>query len=580
MRRVVGALGLGLALAAIPVAAQAPADGAAIYAKYCSQCHGDQGDGVGIATPYLKPAPRDFTSGKYKVRRTPTGSLPLDEDLDRVVRVGLPTTGMPAFGTILNETQIKAVVAHIKSFSPDFADPELKPEPFEIPTPPAYSEQSAELGKQVYVETGCARCHGNIGYGDGASAPTLVDDWGVHIRPADLSMPWTFRAGGTREDIFRTMSAGFNGTPMPGFHGSLEVEKIWAIVDYVVSLSGNTTEAPYGTLLKAVGTDEPLDLAQGAALFAKAPKTTFPIVGQVMEKGRNFYPSAVAIEAQAIFNSDEIAIRLTWHDMRAETSGSNAPDLQVEDGSDLAQFLPKHAGGGAGAAAEESGDVWGDAAVTDEGGGDDVWGDAAAEEPASGGDFWGEEGASETAAPAGPDTEFSDAVALQLPLTLPTGVRLPYFLFGDAQNPVELWFADLAQPQAAKTFLGRGSTAIAPGEGEPPEMVASYEDGVWSVIFKRSRKLRSGVAFNEGSFVPVAFSVWDGFNRERGNKRGLTAWYFLYLEPLEQPSPVGPMMRAGAIVLGLELLIVALVRRRHRKNQEAHAAGVTQPAGA
>ncbi|NJL27442.1 MAG: hypothetical protein HC897_05875, partial [Thermoanaerobaculia bacterium] len=182
--------------------------------------------------------------------------------------------------------------------------------------------------------------------------------------------------------------------------------------------------------------------------------------------------------------------------------------------------------------------------------------------------------------PAGPDTEFSDAVALQLPVTLPTGVRLPYFLFGDAQNPVELWFADLADTSQAKAFLGRGSAAIAPADAPPPEMVASYEDGVWSVIFKRSRKERGVVPFNEGTFVPVAFSVWDGFNRERGNKRGMTAWYFLYLEPLEQPSPVGPMVKAAAIVLILELLIVALVLRHHRKNQQAHTVGAAQPAGA
>ncbi|NJL27294.1 MAG: c-type cytochrome, partial [Thermoanaerobaculia bacterium] len=363
MRRTLAFCALAAGIAASPVWGQ-PADGAAIYAKYCSQCHGDTGDGVGIATPYLKPAPRDFTSGKYKIRRTPTGSLPLDEDLERVVRVGLPYTAMPGFGTVLNDAQIAAVVTHIKSFSPDFADPELEPEAIQVPEPPAYTEQSAELGKAVYEETGCARCHGNIGFGDGPSAPTLKDDWDVHIRPADLSMPWTFRGGGTRKDIFRTMSAGFNGTPMPGFHGSIEVEKIWAIVDYIASLSGNTVEEPYGTMIKAVGRDEAIDLAQGAALFENAPKTTFPVVGQIVEKGRNFHPSAVAISAQAIYNQDEVAIRLTWHDMRAETSGHNAPDLQVEEGDDHDRFLPKQARGGGEAAAEE-GDVWGDAAADD-----------------------------------------------------------------------------------------------------------------------------------------------------------------------------------------------------------------------
>ena len=44
------------------------------------------------------------------------------------------------------------------------------------------------------------------------------------------------------------------------------------------------------------------------------------------------------------------------------------------------------------------------------------------------------------------------------------------------------------------------------------------------MIFKRSLRRAGGVTFADGQFVPVAFSVWDGTSRERGNKRGLTQW--------------------------------------------------------
>ena len=40
------------------------------------QCHGDKGDGNGVAAPHLQPRPRDFTSGKFKIRTTPSGKLP------------------------------------------------------------------------------------------------------------------------------------------------------------------------------------------------------------------------------------------------------------------------------------------------------------------------------------------------------------------------------------------------------------------------------------------------------------------------------------------------------------------------
>ena len=48
--------------------------GKKLYLKYCSQCHGEKGDGEGYATPHLLPKPRNFTTGKFKVRSTPTGA--------------------------------------------------------------------------------------------------------------------------------------------------------------------------------------------------------------------------------------------------------------------------------------------------------------------------------------------------------------------------------------------------------------------------------------------------------------------------------------------------------------------------
>ena len=572
--------------------------GQQVYAKWCAHCHGDQGDGDGIAASRLKPVPRDFTSGKYKVRMTTTGNIPLDSDLERAIRKGLIGTSMPAFtAAYLSDAEVAAVVGYIKSFSAWFADPERQnPETITIPDPPPYDEEAAStIGRQVYEETGCARCHGEQGRGDGPSAPTLVDDWGNHIRVADLSMPWTFRGGGTRRDIFRSMSTGFYGTPMPGFHNNLGTtpdesqRRMWAIVDYMLSLAGGPQEdgeTPYVNLLRSVPYDDEIDLEGGAELFAGAPAATFPIFGQIVEPGRNFYPSAVAVSAQAIHNDREIAFRLTWHDMRAETGGSNAPDLPApkwhehlaETGKssgdaggaehDEGDFWGEEAAGGD-ASGEDEGDFWGGEAEEDPSGGEgDFWGDEAAEDDGGGDDFWGEGEEGEAAASSGtPDTEFSDAIALQFPLQKPQGVRQPYFLFGDAQNPVDLWFVDLARPQKGVRYEGRGSTAISPAEGgDEIATTATYEDGEWSVIFKRKRK-SGGLSFEEDTFLPIAFSVWDGFNRERGNRRGLSTWYQVYVEPLERPSPVGPMTRAGVAVLSLELLFIAMVRRKNGKKE-------------
>jgi hypothetical protein len=195
--------------------------------------------------------------------------------------------------------------------------------------------------------------------------------------------------------------------------------------------------------------------------------------------------------------------------------------------------------------------------------GDDFWGEEeaapAVPEASAADDFWGE---GDAAAPAAPTSEFSDAVALQLPSALPTGIRKPYFIFGDAQASVDLWFLDLAQ-QAPQRFTGRGTASLTPDELESLQAVATYDQGEWSVIFKRSLRSPSGVTFAPEQFVPVAFSVWDGFTRERGNHRGLTTWRSVYLEPAEGPvSPVRPVATTVLAALSLELLLVALVRRK------------------
>lgn len=556
------------------------AAGKVLYDKWCAQCHGENGDGQGIATPYVHPEPRDFTAGKYKVRSTPNGTLPTDEDIIQAIREGLPGTAMPAFPELSN-AEVDHLVVYLKSFSDDFEDPAAYGEPFDFPKPPPFSEDSLEVGFDTYVEIGCARCHGELGRGDGSTAPTLRDDWGNFIRAADLTMPWTFRAGGSREDIFKTLTTGFNGTPMAGFADGLTEEQRWQIVDWIVAQADGRTEAPYRDLLSAVGTDADLDFDQGLetvrAAFDEAPAALFPIVGQIMEPGRAFHPSAVAVEVRAVHNPREIAFLVTWHDMKPETAGENGPDIVVPL-EDETTGLPEAEVEEGGEAVET--DIWGnpigEAAETDDGG--SVWGDAVADDPQAA-DPWAQDTGAATAATVD-ESPWSDAVAIQIPAELRPGVEKPYFLLGDPQYPVHLWFVDLAKPNTSQLWEGRGSQNLTRVEGAGPEVLSGYDRGEWTVVFKRPRR-GTGVTFPEGEFVPIAFSVWDGFAHERGSKRGLTRWFHVYTEPLEAPPLVGPMLKAFVLVLLLEILIIAFVRWRKKKSaREATASVAGQPATA
>lgn len=496
--------------------------GKKLYEKYCSQCHGDKGDGEGYATPHLSPKPRNFTTGKYKVRTTPTGALPTHQDLVNIIRRGMPYTSMPAWPAFTDQ-EVSDLAHFITTFSSDFANRDNVPQPMPLPSAPAATKETIEAGKKLYEETGCVRCHGTVGRGDGPSAPGMLDDFGQPIRPADLAQSWTFRGGSSREDIYRTMSTGFNGTPMPGFDdAALKPEQKWAITDYIMSLSDNAGPG-YTNLVVARHVLDPIDLSKGAASFDSARPARFAIVGQIMEPGRSFHPPATSVTVRAIYDADSIAVLVRWHDMSAEKAGKNGPALPVS-------IEDEEAAPAAGAP-------------------------AAAQQPA--------DPFAEQAAPAAAAAEFSDAVALQIPSQVPTGARKPYFIFGDGQNSVDLWFFDLARAEPLQ-FTGKGSADIVANDTGDLSGVASYDQGEWSVIFKRPLRPTAGARFSPGEFMPVAFSVWDGLSRERGNRRGLTLWYSLYVEPELVPSAVGPMVKTALIILALELIVIGLVRSRYR----------------
>ena len=519
--------------------------GKTLYLKYCSQCHGEKGDGEGSATPHLEPRPRDFTTGKFKARTTPNGALPVHQDLLNVLRKGMPYTSMPAWPT-LSDKEVSDLAYFIKTFSPEFTKPENVPQPVALPPAPAAKNESIEVGKKLYVDNGCVKCHGTLGRGDGPSAPTLTDDFGRSIRAADLAQSWTFRGGSSREDIYRTMSTGFNGTPMPSFADALQPDQRWAITDYIVSLSGSNGPS-YSNLVVAKHVEDPIDLKKGAASFARAPEARFPIVGQIMEPGRAFHPRVANVTVQAIYDAESIALLVRWHDMSAEKTGKSGPSLPVPPEEEEEPAT----GAAAGSGGSSTGSPFG---------ADELSATPAAQgaQPSAADPF-----AEPAASPAGQPSEFSDAVSVQIPSQLPTGARKPYFIFGDAQNPVDLWFFDLSRPDPLQ-FTGRGSGSLDPNDTGDLTGVATYDQGEWSVIFKRPLLASSAAPFTPGEFLPVAFSVWDGLSRERGSKRGLTAWYSVYVEPEVVPSAVGPMVQTALIILVIELAAIGWVRWRSR----------------
>lgn len=248
-RLIVRSLAFGLALIVLAPGPARGADdvfaeGARVYGRYCAGCHGDAGDGKGPAADMLIVKPRDFTKGVFKFGSVPSGQLPTDEDLYRIITRGVYRTSMPEW-SLLTERERLAVIAYIKGFSPEWQK-RGPGAPVFIPQPPATlgSEESVARGRELYQMLGCRACHGEGGRGDGPSAKTLAPDaWGNPQVPFDFTSG-RLKSGPTPQDVYRTFMVGVGGTAMPAFGDvfanpdgeTFRAGDAWHLVSFILSL--------------------------------------------------------------------------------------------------------------------------------------------------------------------------------------------------------------------------------------------------------------------------------------------------------------------------------------------------------
>jgi mono/diheme cytochrome c family protein len=211
--------------------------GKGLYRRYCVGCHGVRGDGNGDSAPYLDPKPRDFTQATFKCRSTASGSLPLDSDLFATISRGVHASGMPSWAPLPSQDR-SDLIAYIKTFSPRFRE-EQPGAALPIPAEPAASPESAQRGAAIFQDMNCWSCHGKDGRGNGPSAHTLTDSRGYPITPYDLTSGSRFKCGETDRDLFRDLTTGLDGTPMPSFTDALKPDQLWDVVHYIRSLQTN-----------------------------------------------------------------------------------------------------------------------------------------------------------------------------------------------------------------------------------------------------------------------------------------------------------------------------------------------------
>lgn len=512
----IASVGASLALAfAVPAEATAqatppPSRGQELYVKWCAGCHGVEGRGDGPAADRMVPRPRDFTQALYQIRTTSSGSLPTDDDILRVLDNGMPGTAMPGWSRKLSAAERRELLPVLKSFS-RFFETEPVPEPYRIGKPPGVSAEGLAEGRRIYEEIECWKCHGDAGRGDGTSSPTLRDDADDPIRAADLSENWTFNGGGTVEAIYARLRTGLDGTPMPTFSDLLDSnvlteEQLWRLAQYVRSLAPE--KPPFvRDVVRAVRVEGALPASPDDSAWNGIERFYFPLVGQIVVPTRWFAPRVDGVFVQAMHNGEELALRFVWHDP------SRSPDP-----------------------------AWLE------------WQTAVLEA------MYTEEEPAPTAVPR------PDALAVQFPPRIPEGAQRPYFLMGDATNPVYLWHWQ-SEPGRAVEAEARGLARIQPQSPESQTLrhAAVFDRGEWRLELTRALATADSaneIQFTPGSAVPIAFFAWDGDNAEEGTRVAVSAWYYL---ALEQPTPrtayFTPAL-AAIFTAGLGLLAVWRAQRR------------------
>lgn len=512
------AFACGIALASPSAVHGQDHPGKPVYDRWCAECHGVDGRGDGPAAAWMLPRPRDFTQARYQIRTTPSGAVPTDADLMKIIEQGMPGTAMPGWPK-LSRRDRQQLVDYLKTFSRFFED---VPQPVTQGRAPRVSDEVLEEGRRLYDEVECWKCHGQAGRGDGPSAPTQRDDNDWPIRPADLTQNWLFNGGGRVEDIHMRLLTGINGTPMPSFGDLIEAgmiteSQLWSIAHYVRSLSPERPPVPR-EVIRAVLRSGDLPSTPGDAAWDDIPSFYVPLVGQIIEPPRWFAPTVQAVWIQAVHDGSELVLRLSWNDP------SRSPDPVWEEWRErVVAVMEPH------------------------------------DEPPAGGPL-------------------NDAFAVQFAPAAATR-DLPYFLMGDGRSPVHLWHWTSAGTVAEMTARGLDRLERLQSAPDVVRGAAAWEEGQWRLVLRRSlvpaEPDEARPSFTTGEPFPIAFFAWDGSNGEAGKRGSIGSWYFLFLE---QPATARVWIVPLLTALFTALLGIVVVRQAQTARPRETAAPIADVA--
>ena len=476
-------------------------------------------------------------------------------------------------------------------------------------TPPVLAAGDAENGKIVYQKR-CVWCHGEDGDGLGAAEeylnppPRSFEDGQYKIKTSgfDSLIP-------NDDDLYRMVRDGMPGTAMPGWKELLTEKEMWDVVEYIKTFAGYEGQQPksqvdYGTQVAT----SPESIARGKELFedgdrcvechGKAGKGD-AIKGLKGDLKERTWPRNLTKPWTYRGSNDpkDIFARITTGipgtQMPSFADPKSQKKLSVEERWHVANYVASLA------KTEEivnpsntvikAEAVEGDLPATPD---DERWGQAVSTTFMLVPQFiakerffkpsndtitvralynsstvavlleWDDRTKSipgdERQEKIADNPMSEDAVAIQLPVVIPTEMEKPYFGMGDAANPVNVWHWKSGTTEAPETVSLANATGFASIEkrelGDTGlQAKSSYNNGTWRVLFTRSlatADAEKDLQFAEGKFIPVAFAAWDGSNSESGSMHTMTTWYWLLLKPAASSQPLIMALLAAGLLLG------------------------------
>lgn len=512
--------------AAAPGAAAAPAAspkvdlGRQLYTRHCAACHGEQGDGKGLAALFLYPKPRDLRAGRFRLVST-ANNVPTREDLHAVLLRGMPGSSMPPWGH-LSQTERDALVdevlrlwhvgvrdlyVRILKEDEELTDEEIASEEVQqdiaqyvaqvttpgpssvVPDIGAANPAEAEVAKLAYAKFGCLQCHGPQGKGDGVQK--MIDSEGFATAPRDFTAG-IFKGGHDPASLYRRIAYGMPGTPMPSAQ-QMTPEQMVALVHYI---RGMSTEAQREAAIlnrativaRAVAA---LPAAPDAAEWSAAPEAALRMTPLWWRD--NADPQ---LRVQALHDGKTLALRLRWLDASRDSRA-----VRPDEFEDLAAVELTAAGQepflGMGAP---------DTIV-------DVWQWRAG------------------LAASGAEDHLMDEYPFDTPVyqRLAAGKPLPDFITARvAGNPLAVRRLE-GSNLAAK---GPGTTTFRPPVSQLVSSRGGWTEGRWTVVLTRPLGVPEGggLPLAPGGRYAAAFAIWNGSAHDRAGQKLITIWNDLKLE--------------------------------------------------